>query len=58
MLLNLNKQNWSRAVRNQDFKEQQAGTETTLKEMARLTEEYNKWIQEEIKKTREELVVS
>jgi 26S proteasome regulatory subunit N11 len=58
MLLNLNKQNWSRAVRNQDFKEQQASTETTLKEMARLTEEYNKWIQEEIKKTREELVVS
>ena len=58
MLLNLNKQNWSRAVRNQDFKEQQEGTEQTLKEMARLTEEYNKWIQEEIKKTREELVVS
>lgn len=29
-----------------------------MKEMARLTQEYDKWIQEEIKKSREELVVS
>lgn len=44
MLLNLNKSNWSKSVRCMDFKEQQESVETTLKEMARLSEEYNKWI--------------
>lgn len=32
--------------------------EQSLKEMARLTNEYNKWIQEENKKTKEEFIVS
>lgn len=58
MLLNLNKTNWSKSVRCLDYKDQQERSESTLKEMARLTESYNKWIQEEIKKTKEELVVT
>jgi 26S proteasome regulatory subunit N11 len=29
-----------------------------LKEMSKLTSEYNKWIQDEIKKTKEEFIVS
>ncbi len=58
MLLNLNKINWSRALKNQDFKEQEKTLLDTMKSMVKLTGEYNKWIQEEIKKTKEELVVS
>lgn len=58
MLLNLNKVNWGQALKNRDFKEQQKDTETMLKDMAKLTGEYNKWIQEENKKTKDEFVVS
>jgi 26S proteasome regulatory subunit N11 len=58
MLLNLNKVNWGNALKNRDFKEQQTDTETMLKGMAKLTGEYNKWIQEENKRTKEEFVVS
>ena len=58
MLLNLNKVNWSHSLKNRDFKEQQSELETKLKEMAKLTAEYNKWIQEENKKTKEEFIVS
>ena len=58
MLLNLNKINWSNALKSVDFKEQESRVLDTMKNMARLTNEYNKWIQEEIKKTKEELVVS
>ena len=58
MLLNLNKVNWSRSLRNKDFKEHEKDTCATIKEMARMTGEYNKWIQDEIKKTKEEFVVS
>jgi 26S proteasome regulatory subunit N11 len=58
MLLNLNKVNWAHSLKNRDFKEQQDETERMLKDMAKLTAEYNKWIQEENKKTKEEFVVS
>ncbi len=58
MLLNLNKVNWGTALRNLDYLDQQAKTVDTVKELSKLTEEYNKWIQEELKKTKEELVVS
>ena len=58
MLLNLNKVNWSHSLKNRDFKEQQDDMERMLKDMAKLTAEYNKWIQEENKKTKEEFIVS
>jgi len=58
MLMNLNKVNWGQALKNRDFKEQQADTEEMLREMVKLTGEYNKWVQEENKKTKEEFVVS
>lgn len=58
MLLNLNKVNWGTALKSRDFKDHQNQNVNTLKEMARLTSEYNKWIQEENKKTKEEFVVS
>jgi 26S proteasome regulatory subunit N11 len=58
MLLNLNKVNWSHSLKNRDFKDQQEDTERMIKDMAKLTAEYNKWIQEENKKTKEEFIVS
>jgi len=58
MLLNLNKKSWTNSLRNLDFKDQHQETIDTVKELARLTTEYNKWIQDEIKKTKEELIVS
>jgi len=44
MLLNLNKVNWSQSLKNIDYKEQQTTINDTLKHMAKLTQEYNKWI--------------
>lgn len=58
MLLNLNKVNWSSSLKSRDYKDHQQTNINTIKEMARLTEEYNKWIQQEIKQTKEEFVVS
>ena len=58
MLLNLNKVNWSSSLKNKDFKDQHSANVDTLKNMAKLTGDYNKWIQEEIKKSHEEFVVS
>jgi len=58
MLLNLNKVNWSSSLKNMDFKDQQQTLIDTLKDMAKLTEDYNKWIQEETKKPHEEFVVA
>lgn len=58
MLLNLNKVNWGSSLKNLDYKDQQQSINDTLKDMAKLTAEYNKWIQEENKKTTEEFVVS
>ena len=58
MLLNLNKVNWSHSLRNKDFLLHNQDTNDMLKQMAKLTCEYNKWIQEEIKKTKEEFIVT
>lgn len=58
MLLNLHKVGWGQALKTPDFTEQHSRNVDTLKEMARLTADYNKWIQEETKKTRDEFVVS
>jgi 26S proteasome regulatory subunit N11 len=44
MLLNLNKVNWSQSLKNIDFKDQQQTMIDTLKEMSKLTADYNKWI--------------
>ncbi len=44
MLLNLNKVNWSTSLKNRDYKDHQQTNVDTIKEMARLTGEYNKWI--------------
>ncbi len=58
MLLNLNKKSWTNSLRNLDFKDQQTEINDAMKGLAKLTSEYDKWIQDEIKKTKEELVVS
>lgn len=58
MLLNLNKVNWSQSLKSMDYKDHQTSINDTLKEMAKLTGEYNKWIQEENKKSHEEFAVS
>jgi len=44
MLLNLNKVNWNASLRNRDFVEEHKKIEETMKSMAKLTAEYNKWI--------------
>lgn len=44
MLLNLNKVNWGQSLKTRDFKDHQADLEATLKDMAKLTADYNKWI--------------
>jgi hypothetical protein len=44
MLLNLNKVNWSSSIKTRDLSEHQAKNVETVKELARLTGEYNKWI--------------
>lgn len=44
MLLNLNKVNWSTSLKSRDYKDHQQTNVDTLKEMAKLTAEYNKWI--------------
>ena len=58
MLLNLNKVNWGTALKNRDYKDHQQRNVDVLKGMVKLTSEYNKWIQEENKKSKEEFVVS
>jgi 26S proteasome regulatory subunit N11 len=58
MLLNLNKVNWGQSLKNQDFLEHTKSTNEALKDMVKLTGDYNKWILEENKKTKEEFIVS
>ena len=58
LLLNLNKVYWSHSLKNRDYKDQQKDTDCMIKDMAKVTSEYNKWIQEEKKNTKEEFIVS
>ena len=58
MLLNLNKVNWSQALKQKDYTSQATSHLDTIKNLKRLTKEYNKWIQEENKQTEKEFVVS
>jgi 26S proteasome regulatory subunit N11 len=54
MLLNLNKVNWSTALKLKDYGDHQKENIDTLKKLQRLTGDYNKWIQEENKETHKE----
>ena len=54
MLLNLNKVNWSTALKLKDYQAHQKENIDTMKKLMRLTTEYNKWIQEENKETYKE----
>jgi len=58
MLESLNKVAWSDSLKIKDVEENHEENETQLKELARLAELYHKQIEDEIKKTDEELVVS
>jgi len=49
MLLNLNKVNWSKALKQKDYTKHKEENIETMKKLKKLTGEYNKWIQEENK---------
>ena len=58
MLLNLNKPSWSGSLKLSDYSDQHVENVEALKNLSKLTEQYEKWIREETKKTREEFVVT
>lgn len=58
MLLNLNKVNWSTSLKLKDYQEHQTENIETMKNLEKLTSQYNKWIQEENKETYKEFQVS
>ena len=58
MLLNLHKQKWVTGLRVEDFEHRDSENLKLMKEIVGLTETYNKWIQEEMKKTKQEMEVS
>mmetsp|Transcript_24389 Transcript_24389/g.37800 ORF Transcript_24389/g.37800 Transcript_24389/m.37800 type:complete len:95 (+) Transcript_24389:658-942(+) len=58
MLLNLNKVSWGKALKLQDQEEHKKKTVETMKNLEKLTADYNKWIQEENKQTMREFEVS
>ncbi|CAG9323825.1 unnamed protein product [Blepharisma stoltei] len=58
MLLNLQKQKWVQKLKVEDFMKREEENLKIIEEMVTLAETYNKWIQEEMKKTKQEMVVS
>jgi len=44
MLLNLNKNNWTNSLKLKDYTDQSTENVDTLKNLVKLTEQYNKWI--------------
>lgn len=58
MLLNLNKNNWTNSLKLRDYTDQQTSNVETMKTFAKLTVDYNKWIKQEMKMSREEFLVS
>jgi len=58
MLLNLSKEKWVKGVKKDDFSDRDSRNLTCAQNMSKLAETYNKWVQEEMKKTRNEIVVS
>ena len=57
MLGNLHKSNWSNALKLSDYATQHTNNCATLKEFAKLTDLYKKWIDDETSMTRKEFVV-
>jgi len=57
MLLNLHKRKWKDGLELQDFNTLAEANATVIKDMAGMTANYNKSIQDELQYTREELVV-
>ena len=58
MLLNLNKHNWANSLKMDEYTSQHKTNVEAIKNLSKLAEKYNKWIQEETKKTTSEFVVS
>ena len=58
MLLNLNKTSWANSLKLDNYTDQHDRNVESLKKLARLSETYNKWIQDETKKTTEEFLVA
>jgi len=58
MLLSLHRSRWSDGLTLEPFDEHQGRNESLIKSTKELSEKYNKMIQEELKKTPEELVVA
>ena len=58
MLMNLSKEKWVKGVKKDDYSERDSKNLKCANDMAKLAETYNKWVQEEMKKTRNEIVVS
>eukprot|EP00386_Alphamonas_edax_P006884 GDKI01022303.1.p1 GENE.GDKI01022303.1~~GDKI01022303.1.p1 ORF type:complete len:313 (+),score=129.57 GDKI01022303.1:56-994(+) len=57
MLLNLHKSKWSDGLKLETFDKHQSANESAIKSLKKLSESYNTLIQDEVKKTPEELVV-
>jgi len=58
MLLNLYKKKWNEGLKMEKFDDHAKLNETKMKEMCGLAEEYSKWIDMEMKKTKTEMIVS
>ena len=58
MLINLNKSSWANSLKLDDYTDQHTRNVETLKRLSKLSETYNKWIQDETKKTTEEFLVA
>lgn len=55
--MNLHKQSWSKTLKMSDYGDQHKENIDKLKEFAKLTAQYDKWIKEETKMTQDEFVV-
>ena len=58
MLLNLNKTMWANSLKLQAYTEQEKSNVEAIKNLEKLTSQYNKWIKEETSKSTDEFVVS
>jgi len=58
MLLNLNKSSWANSLKLDDYTDQHTRNVDSLKKLAKLSEQYIKWIDEETKKSTDEFEVA